>query len=90
MIRERLQAKLQPTDIKIYDDSARHAGHPEARASGGGHFTVHIVADCFIGISLIERHRMVYDALENLMKTEIHAVSIRALTVAENGVSDAS
>ena len=84
MIRERISRALNPVLVEIEDESHKHAGHPGAR-SGGGHFNVHIVAEAFAGISLIKRHRMVYDAVGDAMKTEIHALSIRAETPDEAG-----
>ena len=81
-IRSALQAALQPQQIDIEDDSHLHAGHAGA-ATGRGHFTVQIVAEAFAGQSLIARHRQVYAALGDLMQTDIHALSIRALTPAE-------
>lgn len=82
LIRQRLTEALQPEQLDIEDDSARHAGHPGAR-SGGGHFNVRIVSGSFAGRSLIERHRMVYQALDEAMQTEIHALSIDARTPEE-------
>ena len=82
LIRERLQAALAPEHIEIIDDSARHAGHAGARG-GGGHFILNIVSPAFEGRSLLERHRLVYDALGDAMHTEIHALSIRAQTPGE-------
>lgn len=79
MIRQRLEDALAPDEIEIIDESHLHAGHAGA-ASGGGHFNVTIVSDQFKGKSTIERHRMVYLALDDLMRTEIHALSIKALT----------
>ena len=78
-IEQRLRTALSPEDIHIIDDSAAHAGHAGAR-EGGGHFNVMIVAAAFAGKSLIQRHRMVYDAVDDLMKVDIHALSIKALT----------
>ena len=75
-IEARLQA-LNPEQIELIDDSAKHAGHAGAR-DGGGHFRLRIVASCFSGISVIARHRLVYDALGSLMQREIHALSIDA------------
>ena len=75
-IERRLQV-LEPEQIEITDDSAKHRGHAGAKA-GGGHFHLRIVADCFSGISAISRHRLVYDALGCLMRREIHALSIDA------------
>ncbi len=81
MIRQRLQAQLQPTALNVIDDSHLHAGH--ASAGGAGHFTVQIVADCFAGKTLIQRHRLVYSAVDDLMPSEIHALSIQAKTPTE-------
>lgn len=82
IIRQRLTAALAPSKLEIEDDSARHAGHPGARA-GGGHFTVYIVAERFTGKSLLERHRAVYAALGDAMQSDIHALSIQAKTPEE-------
>ncbi len=70
-------AVLDPVDVVIIDDSAKHAGHAGAR-SGGGHFRLAIVSPRFVGCRTMERHRLVYDALGPLMKREIHALSINA------------
>jgi len=80
-IRERL-AVLDPVSIEIDDDSALHAGHAGAR-SGGGHYRLTIVADCFKGKNTVARHRLVYDALGDLMRTRVHALAVRALTADE-------
>jgi BolA family transcriptional regulator, general stress-responsive regulator len=74
-IRMRLAA-LAPVRLDIEDDSARHAGH--AGNGGGGHFTITIVSSHFSGKSRIMRHRVVYQALEDLIPSRIHALSIRA------------
>lgn len=78
-IEERLRAALAPQRLEILDDSARHAGHPGARA-GGGHFQVTIVSAAFAGRNPVERHRLVYGALGELMHGEIHALRLRALS----------
>ncbi|MCU0934841.1 MAG: BolA family transcriptional regulator [Gammaproteobacteria bacterium] len=77
LIRERLTAALAPESMEIEDESAQHAGHEGAR-SGGGHFAVAIVSAAFNGKRPLERHRMVYAALGDLMQREIHALSIQA------------
>ncbi len=82
MIRERLTQALRPERLEIVDETARHAGHEGAR-SGGGHYIVTIVSPLFEGKRLIERHRMVYDALGEAMQKEIHALSIKALAPGE-------
>ena len=83
MIRERLTEVFSPQALNIIDESAKHAGH--ASAGGAGHFVVEIVSDTFAGNSLIQRHRQVYDALDDIMHSEIHALSIKASTPAETG-----
>jgi len=79
-IEHKLKAALQPLRLDIEDESHKHAGHAGARESGGGHFNVTIVSAAFAGKGLLQRHRMVYDALGETMRREIHALSIRALT----------
>ncbi len=82
-IRERLTASLAPVRLEIVDDSRKHAGH--ASAGGGGHFNVTIVSTAFSGKGPVQRHRMVYDALAELMQqNEVHALSIQARTPDEN------
>ncbi len=81
-IRERL-AVLQPQRLEIADDSAQHAGHAGAR-DGGGHFRVSIVSAQFAGQTTLARHRLVHQALGEMMKREIHALSIVAKTPNES------
>lgn len=81
-IRASLEAALRPTLLQIEDDSAQHVGHAGA-ASGGGHYRVRIVAEAFMGKAPLARHRMVYDALGQLMGTAVHAISINAQTPEE-------
>jgi BolA protein len=76
-LRERLTAALAPEQLDIVDESDAHAGHAGARA-GGGHFAVTIVSPAFAGKGLLERHRMVYAAVGEMMQSEVHALSIRA------------
>ena len=83
MIRTRLERELQPAALEIIDESAKHAGHAGA-ASGGGHFIVNITASAFRDKTPIQRHRQVYDALGDIMHSEIHALSIQARTPEEN------
>lgn len=76
LIEERLRAALTLESLDIIDESSAHAGHAGARE--GGHFTVHLVSSAFAGKTLIQRHRLVNAALADLMRQEIHALSIRA------------
>jgi BolA protein len=68
-------AALDPLELHVEDDSARHAGHPGA-ASGGGHYNLRMRSARFAGKSRVERHRLVYDALADLMQREIHALAL--------------
>lgn len=77
-IAEKLAA-LAPVDLLIKDQSHLHAGHAGAR-DGKGHYDVRIVSRAFAGKTLIQRHRLVYDALGDLMETDIHALKIQAKT----------
>jgi BolA protein len=79
-ITSRLHA-LEPTALKISDDSALHAGHKGN--GGGGHFTLHITCSHFCGKSLIMRHRLIYQTLSDLMPHKIHALSIHATATDE-------
>ena len=81
-LRSRLQEALAPEKLEIVDESANHAGHAGA-ASGGGHYILHIVSSAFEGKSPIQRHRLVFDAVGDMMHTDIHALSIQAKTPAE-------
>ena len=82
-IRQQLTDALAPVHLDIIDESHLHRGHAGA-ASGAGHFNVTIVSDQFTGQATLARHRLVYAAVDNLMSTEIHALSIRALTPDEH------
>ena len=85
---ERIQAALQaafaPQQLEVQDDSHRHAGHAGA-ADGRGHFKVLVVSEAFAGKAPLARHRAVYSALGEMMETDIHALSIKALTPQELG-----
>jgi BolA protein len=75
-IRARL-AQLDPLHIELIDESHKHAGHAGAR-EGGGHYVLHIVSARFAGNNTVARHRMIYSALGDMMKREIHALTIQA------------
>ena len=75
MIKEGL-SELEPVSIKIEDEGHLHVGH--AGAKSGGHFKLFIVSEHFRDMSYINRHKLIYKCLSDLMKTEIHALSIDA------------
>ncbi len=81
-IRQKLDEAFKPELIEIIDHSAAHAGH--AGNKGGGHYHVTLVSAQFEGKSLVQRHQLVYQALGDMMKDEIHALGINALTPSEN------
>ncbi|MFZ9069785.1 MAG: BolA family protein [Burkholderiaceae bacterium] len=83
LIESRLREALSPTELQVWDDSDAHKGHAGA-AKGGGHFEVLITSDRFSGLRPIARHRLVYDALGDLMPSRIHALSINAKTPDES------
>ena len=80
-IRQVLTARFAPVSLLIRDDSAKHAGHAGARE--GGHFSVVLVSDQFAGRTRMQRHQLVYEAVAELMRTDIHALSIQARTPQE-------
>lgn len=80
-IRDRLAA-LAPAELEVTDESHLHAGHAGAR-DGRGHFRVRIVSERFAGLPRLARHRLVYDAVGDLMQTDIHALAVTALTAEE-------
>ena len=77
-IEKELRSAFSPSHLEIIDESHLHAGHAGAR-DGKGHFKVVIIADDFSGKSMIKRHRLVYGALDSLLESDIHALTIDAL-----------
>jgi BolA protein len=75
-------AILNPVSVEIIDESHKHAGHAGSR-DGGGHYLLQIVTSEFTGKTTMARHRMIYSALEEMMKREIHALNIQASTPEE-------
>ena len=74
----RLNSTLSPTDIELTDDSEQHRGHAGHNPAGESHFTLRIESPAFAGKNRVERQRMIYSALGELMDGRIHALSIRA------------
>lgn len=79
---QRRLAVLSPETMEIEDESHRHAGHEGAK-SGGGHYNLLIVSPRFAGLMTVARHRLIYNALGDLMQTGIHALSIKAFAPGE-------
>lgn len=77
-----LREAFSPTELRIKDQSHLHAGHAGAE-DGRGHFEVFIVSEDFEGLRSLQRHRLIYAALGELMDTDIHALRIKSHTAAE-------
>jgi BolA protein len=77
-IRALLQDRLQPLELTVLDESAAHAGHAGA-AGGAGHFRARIVSTRFCGLTLVQRHRLVHDALAPLFESQIHALALQTI-----------
>jgi BolA protein len=74
----RLNSSLAPSRIELIDDSEQHRGHGGYNPAGESHFTLLIESAAFAGKNRVERQRMVYAALGDLMRERVHALSIRA------------
>ena len=88
-IEARLRAELEPVYLEVIDESHLHAGHVGAR-EGGGHFRATLVSDRFRGLSRVQAQRLVFAILEEEMKTEIHALAIKAMTPEQYAELDAA
>lgn len=78
-IEQLLASAFAPDELRVKDQSHLHAGHAGAK-EGKGHFDVRIVSEKFTGCSRLSRHRMVYDALGSYMGSDIHALTINAIS----------
>ena len=77
-MRKRLDSALSPSRVELTDDSEKHRGHGGYNPAGESHFTLEIESAAFAGKSRVERQRMVYRALGDLLRERVHALSIRA------------
>ena len=73
-VQRKLEAALEPESLVVADDSARHAGHPEA--TGRFHLSIAVVSARFHGLSRIQRHRLVYTVLSEELAGPVHALSL--------------
>lgn len=76
-IKERLTSTFHPKKLIVTDEGRYHQGH--SSAGGKGHFAISITAKAFNNKILLERHRLIYEALDDLIKTDIHALKIYAV-----------
>ena len=79
----RLSSALSPTAIELVDDSEQHRGHGGYNPAGESHFTLRIESPAFVGKNRVQRQRMIYAALGELMHARVHALSIRATAPGE-------
>ena len=79
----RLNAALSPTGIELVDDSEQHRGHGGYNPAGESHFSLRIESPAFADKSRVERQRMIYAALGDLMRERVHALSIKAIAPGE-------
>ena len=80
----RLASAISPTHVELIDDSEQHRGHGGYNPAGESHFTLRIESPAFAGKSRVERQRMIYGALGDLMESRVHALSIRATAPGES------
>ena len=78
-LQAKLQAALAPSALQVIDESQQHHGHAGAHPSGESHFRVRIASPAFAGKSLVQKHRMVTDAVAAELKTRVHALAIEIL-----------
>jgi BolA protein len=81
-LRDRITAALTAERVEIQDDSEQHRGHAGARG-GAGHYTAIVVAERFAGMGRVERHRAVYEAVGDMIPSQVHALVVRAYTPQE-------
>jgi BolA family transcriptional regulator, general stress-responsive regulator len=81
-IRQCLRESLDPQELLIKDQSQLHIGHEGAK-DGKGHYELLLVSHAFEGVNRVQRHRMVYDALRDLLESDIHALRISAYAPSE-------
>ena len=86
-IREKLTEAFAPAELRVVNDSHRHAGHHSSPETGESHFSVTVVSEAFAGKSLLERHRMVNAALAEELAGHVHALAVSALTPEERAAS---
>jgi len=79
----RLNSAVSPTQIELVDDSEQHRGHGGYNPAGESHFSLQIESPAFAGKNRVERQRMIYAALGDLMRERVHALSIRAIAPGE-------
>ena len=83
-LRGALSGAFRPSELRVSDDSAHHAGHAGARPGGQTHYSVLLVSDAFRGMTRVERHRAVHAVVEGEFGNGLHALALRLLTPEEH------
>jgi BolA protein len=79
-----LKRDFLPSKLMVIDDSRAHKGHAEALLHPkAGHFKVEMISEKFTGLTLVERHRLVYKSLSDLMDSRIHALALDLRSTAD-------
>lgn len=78
-IRDILEKEFSPSVLEVTNDSEKHRGHAGYDGSGESHFTVTIKSGAFEGLSRVACHRMIYGALDLLLKQKIHALALNVI-----------
>lgn len=85
LLEQRLRERLQPSRLEVLDESFQHNGHAGSNGTGfGTHFRVRIASHLFTGRSLVARHRLVYDALQDFIDQGLHALAIETEDMANS------
>ena len=77
-IREKLTEAFTPEKLEVVNDSHRHAGHAGSPGTGESHFRVEVISEKFVGLSRVECHRLVNEALASELAGPVHAWTIKA------------
>ena len=80
-IKSRLTKTMAIDHLAILDHTGKHQKHKQY--DGGGHFQIKIVSSAFEGVSLLDRHKLVYQSLDGLIKNEIHAIGLKTIATSE-------
>jgi len=80
-IKSRLKKTMVIDHLTIMDDTGKHLRHQHY--DGGRHFKINIVSSAFEGLSLLDRHKLVYQALDGMIKNEIHALGLKTIATSE-------
>ncbi len=82
-IKQTLTEAFSPSALIVLNQSHLHATHASSPGTGESHFKVEVVSEDFAGLSRVERHRLVNEALGAHLAGPVHALSIKAVTQAE-------